>query len=615
MSRGSRPSRAVRASTSSAAAAHAGPSTRHRPEPERARGRARITPLAALAALILAAGTWAYATSFAGVLVLDDVRAIARNPTIRTLWPVSVPLSPPSEATVSGRPLANLSFAVNYAAAPADAREVFDATDRAAGPNAGALFLRNIRGYHLANLLIHLASALVLFGVVRRTLLTHRLRPRFGTAAPWMACAVALVWVVHPLQTAAVTYVVQRVESLMALFYLLTLYCAIRASGEAEPHQARWTIAAIVSGACGMATKEVMVTAPIVVALWDFLFNAGREVRQRRTLLAGLAATWILLGVLVEGERRGPSVDLQPAMIWQYLTTQAEVLVHYLRLVFVPRPLAFLYDWPLAASLRDVIPQALLVTGLLVSTLVLIARRHPAGFLGGWFFLVLAPSSSVLPVVTEVAAEHRMYLPLAAVVVAVATGIVLAGQRWLRRGAADDRPTAGASTVGPVQIGAALLTLAIVVVLGVETRARNAVYASEVDLWGDNVAARPDDPRPRVAYGSALARVNRFAEAESQLQVAVTQAPNDPVARVRLGSVLASQNKLDAAIPHLEHTLMLRPEDVDAHRFLGEIYATRRQDAAGRVALRARACGVSRRSDDGRAPGVDPRRFARSHRA
>jgi hypothetical protein len=178
--------------------------------------------------MLVAVGAWAYSTSFRGVFVLDDVRAIVRNPTIRTLWPLAMPLAPPTGSTVAGRPVANLSFAINHAMAPAEAeaRPASPGVPGGAGPIDPA-------PYHAGNLLIHLVAALVLFAIVRRTLLSESLRPRFGAAAPWLALVVALVWVVHPLQTAAVTYVVQRVESLMGLFYLLTLYCATRRASSA----------------------------------------------------------------------------------------------------------------------------------------------------------------------------------------------------------------------------------------------------------------------------------------------------------------------------------------------------------------------------------------------
>ena len=518
-------------------------------------------PLLALAALLVAAGAWAFTTSLGGVFVLDDVRAIVRNPTIRTLWPVSIPLSPPSKSTVSGRPVANLSFAISYAFGSEAGPGPAGSSER---PGAEAAL--DATAFHAGNLLIHLASALVLFGVVRRTLLSRRLGPVFGTSAPWLALAVALVWVVHPLQTAAVTYVVQRVESLMGLFYLLTLYCAIRAHGDA--HARAWGVAACLCCAAGMATKEVMVTAPVVVALWSHLFgvpNSGGTSRVRPILTGSLAATWLILGILVWHEHRGPSISLAPEAVWAYLATQAGVVGHYLRLVFVPAPLAFLYDWPLVSSLSLVAWQAAMLGALILLTVVAVARRHPAAFLGAWFFLVLAPSSSVLPIVTEVAAEHRMYLPLAAVVTAVITGLFVAG-RTLRL------------APKPAAVASALALVLVVGSLGMATRERNRVYWSAEGLWQDAVNARPSDSRPRVAHGEALAAAGRLAEAETELLVAVALAPEDPAARVRLGAVLARQRKFDAAVPHLERALARRPDDVDAHRWLAEVYAVQRRD-------------------------------------
>ena len=220
----------------------------------------------------------AYQNSFSVPLIFDDLPAIRDNPTIRQLGSA---LSPPhgSGLPVDGRPVVNLTLAINYA--------------------FGGL---EVRGYHLVNLAIHLAAALVLFGIVRRTLRQPAWRQRYQDAALPLAFMSAALWAVHPLQTEAVTYVVQRAESLMGLLYLLTLYGFIRS---ADPGASRgWPILAIASCGLGMASKEVMVSAPLMVLLYDRTFVAGsfREAwRQRRGLYAGLAASWLLLGWLVLG--------------------------------------------------------------------------------------------------------------------------------------------------------------------------------------------------------------------------------------------------------------------------------------------------------------------------
>ncbi len=529
--------------------------------------------------LILLAGVWAYWDSFGGVFLLDDVRAIVRNETIRTLAPLSVPLSPPSMATVSGRPVANLTFALNFALSSVDPVS-----------------------YHAANLAIHLLAALALFAVARRTLRAPPLRERFESASTLVAFAITIVWVVHPLTTAAVTYIVQRVESLMALFYLLTLYCAIRAADRRR--SGRWTLAAVVVCALGMATKEVMVTAPVTVALWFRVFRPDIRIPWR--LVAAIAAAWIVFGILLAGERREASIALTAGMSWRYLLTQAEVLVRYLRLAFVPAPLIFLYTWPLAAAAGAVALPAALILVLLLLSLVGIVKRQPLGFLGAAFFVILAPTSSAIPIVTEVAAEHRMYLPLAAVVSAtVGCGYV---------GLLRVKPKFATWTLTGAAIAAAIA-------LGVQTRDRNRVYGSEQQVWADTVAKDPDNQRARVAYGSALATGGRIAEAEAQFQRAVELNDADAVAQARLGSALAAQDKFEEAVPHLERALAVRQDDVEAHRTLGRIYALKRDDAKAvehlESALKSQPddpqllVQVASLRADSRAPGVmNPERAA-----
>lgn len=523
---------------------------------------------------------WAYATSFGGVFVLDDVRAIARNPTIRTLWPVTTPLAPPTASTVAGRPVANLSFAVNYALAPPDVRDVFEADGPGSPPDAADRLRRNARGYHAANLLIHLASALLLFGIVRRTLRVDRLRPTFGAGAAWVAASAALLWVVHPLTTAAVTYIVQRVESLMSLFFLLTLYATVRAS-EGGPRRRAWTVVAIAGCGLGMATKESMAGAPLVAGAWLRVFRPPAVPGGRRLLLAGLASTWLVLAVLVLGERRAPSLAVDAGIAWRYLLTQAEVITHYVGLALAPTSLAFLYDWPLVDSPAAVWPQAILLSGLAAAHAVGWWRRWPAAFPGIVFFLVLAPTSSVLPIVTEVAAEHRMYLPLAALTALAASGAYVAVRR------------AVGGRVGAVVVLA--IAAAAAGVLGVETRARNRHYWSEEALWRQTVAVRPADPRPRVAYGDVLMRSGRLAEAEAQFRVAVERAPDDVVARVRLGAALARQGKVEEAVSHLDRVAAPPFDDPAAHRLLGELYAAQGRDG---LAVGHLERALSRMADD-----------------
>jgi hypothetical protein len=203
----------------------------------------RATPVAA--GFIVLAALAVYANGLSGSFIHDDIPSIVDNPTIRQLWPIGQVLSPPRNGeTVSGRPLLNLSFAVDYAIA---------------GTNTWI--------YHATNLVIHVLNGLLLLGILGRTFSLPVLRPQLGKAAGGLALVIALLWVLHPLQTESVTYIVQRAESLAAFFYLLVFYCVIR--GIESARYALWYILAVAACFLGVATKETVATAPLLVLLYD----------------------------------------------------------------------------------------------------------------------------------------------------------------------------------------------------------------------------------------------------------------------------------------------------------------------------------------------------------
>src|ERR1022692_3445174 len=377
---------------------------------------------AALAALAIAA----YGGTFSVPLLHDDGFAIASNASIRHL---GTALVPPVGSTASGRPVLNLSLAANYAVS-GTAVGSYHAVNLAIHILAGLTLFGIVRrssdlvgSYHAVNLAIHILAGLTLFGIVRRTL-----APRTGASAFAVAFSASLLWTLRPLQTESVTYIIQRAESLMGLFYLLTLYCFIRGAGAGGPGRFWWLAASVFACLLGMATKEVMVSAPLVVLLYDRTFLAGgfREAFRRRwRLYAGLAATWIALALLVLSthSRSGTAGFGTTVAWWRYALTQLPAVVHYLWLCFWPHRLIFDYGSALEIPSFRVVPCALIIAGLAAATAWALARRPAVGFLGASFFAILAPSSSIVPVATETIAEHRMYLPLAAVAVLVVLGI------------------------------------------------------------------------------------------------------------------------------------------------------------------------------------------------
>jgi tetratricopeptide (TPR) repeat protein len=503
--------------------------------------------------LIVLAVVAAYSNSFSGPFVCDDIPAIVNNPTIRHLQSIGQVLSPPRNGeTVSGRPLLNLSLGLNY-----------------------ALGSTAVWGYHAANLAIHVLNALLLLGILRRTFHSPALSPRFGVAGPRIAWAIALLWAVHPLQTESVTYVAQRAESLAALFYLLTLYCAIR--GAEAARAPGWYAAAVSACFMGVASKEVTATAPLVVFLYDRTFFAGsfgQAWLRRRGLYLGLAATWVPLALLLIGTHgRGNSVGFSSAITaWQYALTQCTAIARYVRLSCWPSGLCLDYGVSVARTPGEIVPGALLLVVLASATLWALVRRPGAGFLGAFFLAMLAPTSSFVPIATQTIAEHRMYLALAALIAAAVVGgnLLLAELlRWLK--VPKPRRTVLHGTI------AAALVASATVALGTRTWLRNEDYRTEVSVWDVTVRQSPLNARAHYSLGEALATRGQFDEAIAQFQQALEIQPDIVAAHNNLGALLGRRGRFDEAVAHYRKALEIKPDVAAAHYNLGNALAARGQ--------------------------------------
>jgi tetratricopeptide (TPR) repeat protein len=510
--------------------------------------RLRVTKAGKLIPLlIIAVGLVAYCNSFQGPFIFDDVRNILDNPTIHHVWPIWETLSPPGWSGVTGRPIINLTLAVNYA---------FGGT--------------RVWGYHALNLVIHILAGLTLFGIVRRTLLQPRLRGLFGAAANGLALTTAVLWTVHPLQTESVTYIVQRCESIMGLFYLLTLYGFIRGAVSQRPRL--WYGLCVTACALGMASKEVMVSAPLMVLLYDRTFVSGSfRVAWRRhgRLLWALAATWVLLGyALASGGVFGNASHNPLIRIgWgEYLLTEPGAIFHYLQLSVWPHPLCFDYYGPVATTWLRILPPSLGMAILLAATAWAWRANSVWGFISAWFFLILAPTSSFLPLDSPMY-EHRMYLPLAAVVAAVVLGAFALGQRLLNK--------QQGVVLGCVAGGA------VVVLFTFLTIQRNGDYNSELTIWQDTVEKCPNNPRAHNNLGFLLERMGRIQDADWHYREAVRIYPDYIDAQNNFGSFLSKLGKTKEAVTHFEAALRVNPRDAEAHNNWGNalLQLRRTQDA------------------------------------
>ncbi len=528
--------------------------------------------------VVVALGTAAYINTLPNEFIFDDTAYLAGQVRIERWSDVWAILS-------GSRGVPNLTFAIN---------RLLDGEEP--------------RGYHLVNMLIHLGAGLALFGIVRRASGVAARFPLIEPAGSWLAFAVAVLWVVHPLNTQAVTYVIQRHESMMGLFYLLTLY-AVFGLAEAQVADRRraavaWGLGAVLACAAGMASKQVMVTAPVVALLCDRTLLAGTfrdAFRRRGWLYALLALTWLIalrdvLAATAADPEASAGFSFAAFTWWQYLLSQGEVILWYLRLAVWPWPLVLDYGWLPAARMaehqpslwvtRVGIPVAVVVAllGLCVYGLV---RNRVWGLLGFAAFAILSVSSSVIPI-ADLAVEHRMYLSLAPLIALGVLGV------WCGLGRIVPSHRTGL---------AAVLLGGLIGAWGVVTVVRNAEYRTGVSLWTTVVERAPHNPRawhnlgeaygtagePEVAIrlyeraidlvptfadarhnlGQMWLDVGRPAEAEEQFREAIKYGPGDAEPHVGLAGALLAQNRPAEAEAAAREALRLDPDHARAQNNLG----------------------------------------------
>lgn len=472
-------------------------------------------PVAALVGLV--AVTWA--SGLDGAFVFDDIPGIVLRADLDKPLSLITGLKP--------RFTANLSFSLD--------RQLH-------GLNATA--------FRTENVLIHAMAAVVLFAILHSTFR----RPRFGEAirgsARLLAFVAAATWAVHPLQTQSVTYVVQRMESLMGLFVLLSLYSLIRsASDDAGPSRRRWQTSTVVFLLLAVGTKEVAIVAPVVLLLYDrvFLAESWQEILRRRMWLhLAISTPLILAGTIIalwsDAYVSSGVFIVEGISPLDYALTQPGVILHYLRLSVVPIGLCLDYDWPVATLSEAILPGLALI-GLLVGVAYCWKSNPPLAFAAAWFFLILAPTSSVVPL-RDPAFEHRMYLPLAAVTSILAV-LVFQGLRNV------EEPKASVFRRGlAVGIIGALATLTII---------RNEDYSSQERIYLATIREAPHNVRVLGNLGELYTEAGHLDRAEEFLTEALRHDETDSNALINLAIVYRLQGRPDESMQVTQQALEQEP--------------------------------------------------------
>ncbi|MDX2165526.1 MAG: tetratricopeptide repeat protein [Deltaproteobacteria bacterium] len=524
-------------------------------------------------AVIVGLGIALYANSFAIPFLFDDHFEITNNPAVKTLGPLASYLG-------RSRGLTLYSFALNA--------------------DAGGM---QVWGFHAVNVALHVANALLVYLLVLRTMTLPVFGGRYARQLPLLAGLTGVVFVAHPLQTMAASYLVQRAESLAAFWYLLAMLAVGGALASDGGRRLGLIGAALLAAALGVASKEVAATLPAAALVYVLCFGAARGIGRRGRWMLPLAllppllyALWLALPYLWPANTDPfnpsatrswifvPSAGFQTAGIdaWHYLLTQFGVITHYLRLYLLPVGQCFDYGWPIVDGpwRADVLaPFALLLA--IAAAGVASVRRYPlASFCIAWVFITLSPASSVIPL-RDAAFEHRMYLPMV-------------GLAWLTVVGGADLLAALAPRLGlaaaSAQRGGALLLCAWIVLLGGLTFRRNEVMSDPIALATDSASQAPEHWRPRFELGAALIEQGRTDEAIAALREAVRLGPKQGVPRVQLAGLLIRAGALDEAEQVVRPATDLTEESVvaAAYQQLANIEQARgNRDAAAEALLLA----------------------------
>jgi tetratricopeptide (TPR) repeat protein len=450
----------------------------------------------------------------------------------------------------------------------------------------------DVRGYHAVNIAIHLAAACMLFDLARRTLRFPGIPSWLAEHSRWLSLSIALIWLVHPLQTQSVTYIVQRYESLMGLCYLLVIYCTLRGAeatslrvraGAQRQYALGWYLAAFIACWAGAATKEVMVTAPLVTLLFDRAYLAGswREVFRRRWVLYVallMPIGWLLYVnaevLVVDTRDAGVGFGYKGLTAWEYLCSQPAVLLHYLRLTFWPDVLTLDYGWPVETSRWRIYGLGAVIVGLVALSLWATIKHPRIGVLGLSFFLILAPTSSILPI-ADLIYEHRVYLPLVCIV-----AVTLVGLAAIR-----------ASLPGRTERPLWVATAAIVALLGVRAVARNYEYREPIALWERMATQNPQHPRHFTILGKYYQDAGRRADALAAFERSIALKADDHYVWTEYGNLFFAERDFDRANELYRKAIAINPKSFRAHANIGRGELMRGNYAAALASSRhALAC-------------------------
>lgn len=488
---------------------------------------------------ILFLGIIIYSNSFESTFHLDDMVNIRENGAIRSLtnfeamWEFS-----------RTRFLALYSFAWNY--------------------HYSQL---NVWGYHFVNLLIHLINAFLVYWLSFLIFSTPVLKEKFMIKDKTiLSMAIAFLFLTHPLATQSVTYIVQRMTSMSALFYFLglVLYMLSRFTEKGRPVKTRLLIGCAISAILAMLTKEIAFTFPFAIVLLELCFFQTNQqtfsFKDKRVLAIGTALLILIAigfyrywDVLTTPQFADQDVDTGSITALTYLMTQFSVILKYIQLLILPINQVLDYNYPLVTSFSD--PRAwgslLILLGLVAVAIFTFKKQRIISFGIFWFFITLSIESSIIPI-KDVIFEHRTYLPSFGFFMILVYGIYsLAWNKY--------------------KTNAMGFVATLIVVFSVLTYMRNNVWKDEITLSTDSIRKSPGKARPYNNRGDAYVDKNKMEEAFNDFNTALTIHPKYFMAYYNRGNMYKKQKKYDLALADFSSAIQYQPDFDKAYNNRGSI--------------------------------------------
>ncbi len=488
-----------------------------------------------------------YSHTLGSPFVLDDAANILNNQYIRVselTWDTVYDAA--LKSLRSKRPLSNISLSLNY-----------------------YFGQYNVLGYHLFNIMVHIASGMVLYFFIKITFRIHCPSRCQNRLIPFMA---ALIWLVHPVQTQAVTYIIQRMTSMAALFYLLSLFlyakarmlCVQNKTETVKRHPGfvyLFFFGSSLSGVLALCSKENAATLPFFIFLYEWFFfqNLDRKwLKKNVPRLLGIFLFFLFLSISYIGgnpvEKILSQYKTRNFTLAQRLLTEPRVVVHYITLLAYPHPsrLNLDYDFPLSLSLLNPVTTLLslgIIAGMMILAIRIARSERVFSFCICWFLGNLVMESSVIGL--EIIFEHRLYLPsmLAFILPACLFFSYIRSDRLSK-----------------------VILCIVIAILSFWTYQRNIVWRNEVSLFADCTRKSPNKERPHTCLGTSLIRAGRNEEALVVLSKAIQLNPKSAFAHNNYGVALSLNGKLEEAIRHFQEAIRILPIYVEAKKNLEKAF-------------------------------------------